>query len=262
VTSEPLVCDLSPSNAVLRVSGDDAAEFLHNQFTNDVKALAVGSAHWSGWCTPKGRLLYTFALARDAQGFRLLLPAEFAEALAKRLRLFILRSKAKVEDVSATTPRFGLLGGDIPEGAPPPGRAGTPAQWTLSLIRAGIVQVAAGTQEEFVPQMANYDLIGGVSFKKGCYPGQEIVARTQYRGILKKRTVRVRSAGPLAPGEKVYSAAFGEQAAGIVAAAAPAPEGGYEALVVAQLEAIAQKSLHAASPAGPALEILALPYAL
>ena len=275
MTSEPLVCDLSPSNAVLRVSGDDAAEFLHNQFTNDVKALAVGSAHWSGWCTPKGRLLYTFALARDAQGFLLLLPAEFAEALAKRLRLFILRSKAKVEDVSATTPRFGLLGGDIPEGAfrldagralvfgaPPPGRAGTPAQWTLSLIRAGIVQVAAGTQEEFVPQMANYDLIGGVSFKKGCYPGQEIVARTQYRGILKKRTVRVRSAGPLAPGEKVYSAAFGEQAAGIVAAAAPAPEGGYEALVVAQLEAIAQKSLHAASPAGPALEILALPYAL
>jgi len=124
------------------------------------------------------------------------------------------------------------------------------------------VQVVPGTQEAFVPQMANYDLVGGVSFKKGCYPGQEIVARTQYRGILKKRTVRVRSAGPLSPGDSVYSTAFGDQSAGLVANAAPSPEGGYEALVVAQLEAIAQKSLHHGSLAGPALDILPLPYAI
>jgi tRNA-modifying protein YgfZ len=74
--------------------------------------------------------------------------------------------------------------------------------------------------------------------------------------------VRVRSAGPLSPGDSVYSIAFGEQSAGLVANAAPAPEGGYEALVVAQLEAIAQKSLHHGSLAGPALEILPLPYAI
>ncbi len=271
----PLACELSPTNALLRVSGDDAAEFLHNQFTNDVKALAVGGAQWNRWCTPKGRFLFTFVLARDAAGYVVVLPAPFAEAMAKRLRMFILRSKAKVEDVTGTLACHGVWDGPLPEGAnrlgtaraivfgeAPAGRPATPADWALSLIRDGIVQVVPGTQEEFVPQMANYDLIGGVSFKKGCYPGQEIVARTQYRGILKKRTVHVRSAGPLSPGESVYSPAFGDQSAGLVANAAPAPEGGYEALVVAQLEAVAQKSLHHGSPEGPALEILPLPYAI
>jgi len=276
VTTAPaFVCDLTPSNALLRVSGDDAAEFLHNQFTNDVKALAVGAAQWNGWCTPKGRFLYTFAVARVADGFLLLPPAAFAEALAKRLRMYVLRSRAKVEDVSATTPRFGLWGGAIPPGAfalgkdralvfgaAPQGRPATLDDWGLSLIRDGVVQVVPGTQEEFVPQMANYDLIGGVSFKKGCYPGQEIVARTQYRGILKKRTVRVHSATALVPGDKVYSTAFGEQSAGAVANAAPSPEGGFEALVVAQLEAIGQNSLRSTSPTGPALDILPLPYSI
>ena len=271
----PLVCELSSTNALLRVSGDDAAEFLHNQFTNDVKALAVGGAQWNGWCTPKGRFLFTFVLARDAAGYLLVLPAPFAEAMAKRLRMFILRSRAKVEDVTATLACHGVWDGPLPEGAhrlgaargivfggAPVGRPATQADWALSLIRDGIVQVVPGTQEEFVPQMANYDLVGGVSFKKGCYPGQEIVARTQYRGILKKRAVRVRSAAPLAPGESVYSPAFGDQTAGLVANAAPSPEGGYEALVIAQLEAIGQKSLHHGSLAGPALEILPLPYAI
>jgi hypothetical protein len=271
----PYVCDLSPLNALLRVSGDDAADFLHNQFTNDVKALAVGAAQWNGWCTPKGRLTATFVLARDAQGFFLMLPAAFAEAFAKRLRLFVLRSKVKVEDVSAATPRFGLWGGTLPDGAfrlggtrgflfgtAPEGRAATLDDWALSLIRDGVVQVVPGTQEEFVPQMANYDLVGGVSFKKGCYPGQEIVARTQYRGILKKRAVRVRSASPLAPGDSVYSDAFGDQSAGTVANVAPSPEGGFEALVVAQLDAIAKGDLRHGSLAGPSLSIEPLPYAL
>ncbi|MGD9954035.1 MAG: folate-binding protein YgfZ [Burkholderiales bacterium] len=271
----PRVCDLSSTNALLRVSGDDAAEFLHNQFTNDVKALAAGAAQWNGWCTPKGRLLATFVLARDAGGYLLLLPAAFAEAVAKRLRMFVLRSKVKVEDVSAATPRFGLWDGPLPPGAfrlgearavtfgaAPEGRSATPDEWALSLIRDGVVQVVPGTQEEFVPQMANFELVDGVSFRKGCYPGQEIVARTQYRGILKKRAVRVRSSTPLVPGDSVYSEAFGEQSAGTVANAAPSPEGGFEALVVAQLEAIARKDLRHGSPAGTALDIQPLPYAL
>jgi folate-binding protein YgfZ len=276
VTSElPRACDLSPLNALLRISGDDAADFLHNQFTNDVKALPLGAAQWNGWCTPKGRLLATFVLARDAGGFFLLLPAAFAEAIAKRLRMYVLRSKVKIEDVSAATPRYGLWDGAMPEGAfrlgeargfsfgsVPEGRPGTLEDWALSLVRGGIVQVVPGTQEEFVPQMANYDLVGGVSFKKGCYPGQEIVARTQYRGILKKRAVRVRSAGPLSPGDSVYSDAFGDQSAGTVANVAPSPEGGFEGLVVAQLDAIAKADLRLGSLAGPGLAILPLPYAL
>lgn len=270
----PRACDLSPLNALLRVSGDDASDFLHNQFTNDVKALPSGAAQWNGWCTPKGRLLATFVLARDAGGFFLLLPAAFAEAVAKRLRMFVLRSKVRIEDVSAATPRFGLWDGAMPEGAfrlgaargfafgaAPEARPATLDDWALSLVRDGIVQVVPGTQEEFVPQMANYDLVGGVSFRKGCYPGQEIVARTQYRGILKKRAVRVRCAHPLAPGDSVYSDAFGDQSAGTVANVAPSPEGGFEALVVAQLDAIAKGDLRHGSPTGPSLSIEPLPYA-
>ncbi len=187
--------------------------------------------------------------------------------------MFVLRPKAKVEDVSAAMPRFGLWDGAIPAGAFRLGEsravvvrdgAGGPRSHARGvgspLIRDGVVQVVPGTQEAFVPQMANYELVGGVSFKKGCYPGQEIVARTQYRGILKKRAVRVRSAAPLAPGDSVYSEAFGDQSAGTVANVAPSPDGGFEALVVAQLEAIEKKSLRHGSLAGPALDIQPLPY--
>lgn len=275
MTSAPArVCDLSPTNALLRVSGDDAIAFLHSQFTNDVKALAVGGAQWNGWCTPKGRLLATFVLARDAGGFLLMLPAAFAESFTKRLRMFVLRSKVTIEDLSSSMPRFGIWGGAIPDGsfqlgearaiafgATPAGTAATYEDWSLSLIREGIVQVVPGTQEEFVPQMANYELVGGVSFRKGCYPGQEIVARTQYRGILKKRAVRVRSTAPIAPGDSVYSEAFGDQSAGTVANVAPSPEGGFEALVVAQLEAIGRRDLRHGSLTGPPLDIQPLPYA-
>lgn len=265
----PFACELSPLNAVLRVSGDDAETFLQGQTTNDVKALAVGAAQWNGWCTPKGRLLVSFALARDAEGFLMLLPAAFAEATAKRLRMYVLRSKVTITEISAALPAFGVWGGALPEGAfrlgeqralvfgaRPAGREATLDDWSLSLIREGVVHVVPGTQEEFVPQMANWDLIGAVNFKKGCYPGQEIVARTQYRGILKKRAARVAAEQALSPGTPVYCAAFGDQAAGMIANGAPSPDGGWEAMVVAQIEAITQRDLRLGDPAGPALRFL------
>jgi folate-binding protein YgfZ len=135
--------------------------------------------------------------------------------------------------------------------------------WELSLIHAGIPTVTAATQEEFVPQMANFELIGGLSFKKGCYPGQEIVARTQYRGILKKRMARVHIAGDArpAPGQSVYSSAFGDQSAGTIVNVAPSPEGGFDALVVAQVESLASGDLRWNSPQGAPLEIRAQPAA-
>src|SRR6185437_14813866 len=129
-------------------------------------------------------------------------------------------------------------------------RPAGPDAWGWSLIQAGIPTVVAATQEAFVPQMANLDLVGGVSFRKGCYPGQEIVARTQYRGILKRRMARVHLAGDARPleGESVYSAAFGEQAAGTVANVAAAPGGGFDALVVAQIESLEGGELRWKSP--------------
>jgi folate-binding protein YgfZ len=130
------------------------------------------------------------------------------------------------------------------------------AAWHLADIHAGVPQVTQPTQEQFVPQMVNFELIGGVNFKKGCYPGQEIVARTQYRGILKRRMALAHVPGdPPAPGQKVYSSAFGDQAAGEVVNAAPAPDGGADLLVVAQIESLRRGDLRLGSPDGTPIDI-------
>jgi folate-binding protein YgfZ len=140
-------------------------------------------------------------------------------------------------------------------------KAGAPA-WDGLCIREGILQVLPATQDAFVPQMANFELVGGVSFKKGCYPGQEIVARTQYRGILKRRMARVTSSVELKPGDAVYAAEFGDQVAGTVANAAPTAEGDYDALVVAQIDSLKADSLRLGGPDGPALRRQSLPYVI
>ena len=304
-----IVADLS-HNALLEVTGDDATAFLHAQFTNDVQALPDGGAQWSGWCSAKGRLLATFLLLKRPGSYLLMLPAEIAPAIAKRLGMFVLRSKVKIEDASARYARIGLAGkqaeatiarhwGDVPEqlhavekeGAAcvtldaerfvifaPTGAApgifdalaenATPAgtdAWEWTSIRAGIPTILAATQDAFVPQMANFELVGGVSFKKGCYPGQEIVARTQYRGILKRRMAlahldSANAAAPV-PGQKVYTDAFGDQASGEIVNVAPAPEGGVDLLVVAQVDSLRKGDLRLDSSDGQALEIRSHPAA-
>jgi folate-binding protein YgfZ len=301
----PAVVDLS-HNALIAVRGDDAASFLHAQLTSDVLALPAAGAQWSGWCSPKGRLLATFLLLRHADGFLLVIPAEIAAPIARRLGLFVLRSKVKIEDATPRYGRIGIVGGASPAlverhwGAVPApmasvereastcvaleagrflalvpadraaallatlereGERGSADDWERASIRAGVATIVAATQEAFVPQMANFDLIGGVSFRKGCYPGQEIVARTQYRGTLKRRMALAHLEGTErpAPGESVYSAAFGEQAAGTIVSSAPAPEGGFDSLVVAQIESIDRDDLRWNSPQGPRLAVRAKP---
>jgi tRNA-modifying protein YgfZ len=299
------IADLS-DNALLRVTGDDATAFLHAQFTNDVQALPVGGAQWNGWCTAKGRLIATFLLLRRSDGYLLMLPAEIAAPIAKRLAMFVLRSKVKIQDATELYARIGVAGANaasilerhwpkrpepmrsvekdgavcvaldaerfvalVPPAAAPAmwdlfakdaAKAGSDA-WELASIRAGVPTIVAATQEAFVPQMANFDLVGGVSFRKGCYPGQEIVARTQYRGGLKRRMALAHFPGDErpAPGQSVYSGTFGDQAAGTIVNAAPAPGGGFDALVVAQIESLAQGDLRLKAPDGPRLEILSFP---
>ena len=301
-----IVADLS-DNALVAVSGDDATTFLHGQLTNDVEALGVDTAQWTGWCTAKGRLLASFLLVRRPTGYLIVLPAEIAPSIQKRLSMYVLRSKVKLEDVSAQYARIGVAGLTAGEtiarrfgekvdslgvveatdgsmaialGAArflvvspvemahamweTMAAAATPAgsdAWDWTSIRAGIPSVVAATQEAFVPQMANFDLIGAVSFRKGCYPGQEIVARMQYRGGLKRRMALVHLGGDTSPvpGESVYSEAFGDQAAGTIANAAPSPGGGFDALVVAQIESLDRDDLHWKSPQGPALTVLSRP---
>jgi len=142
-------------------------------------------------------------------------------------------------------------------------KVGAPV-WDGLLVREGILNVLPETQDAFVPQMANFELTGGVSFKKGCYPGQEIVARTQYRGILKRRMALVHAAdaSQVKPGASIYAPEFPDQSSGTVANCAPSPQGGFDALVVAQIEAIRGNAMTLDSAGGPRLAVQALPYAV
>ncbi|MEW5967091.1 MAG: folate-binding protein [Pseudomonadota bacterium] len=134
--------------------------------------------------------------------------------------------------------------------------------WDWLRLNAGIPMVVAATQEQFVPQMVNYEVLGGVSFQKGCYTGQEIVARSQYLGKLKRRMFLAHVDADAAPGDSVYSADFDGQTSGTVVNAAPAPDGGSDLLVVAQTESAATQILHLRALDGPALTLKPLPYAL
>ena len=136
------------------------------------------------------------------------------------------------------------------------------AAWQLTEIQAGLPNVYAKTVEQFVPQMLNLQLIDAVNFKKGCYPGQEIVARTQYLGALKRRMYAGRIATDTlpAPGDELFSAADSTQAAGQVVDAQPHPDGGYASLAVLQISAAETGTLRLGSSDGPAFVLEALPY--
>jgi tRNA-modifying protein YgfZ len=134
--------------------------------------------------------------------------------------------------------------------------------WAAFDIAAGIPNVYLATQEQFVPQAVNFDLIGALSFNKGCYPGQEIVARTHYLGRVKQRMVRGRlqSDQTPAPGDKLFSEPYGEQASGMIVNALRMPAGNHEVLAVVQSDNIAKGAVHWQTSNGPQLEILPLPY--
>lgn len=133
-------------------------------------------------------------------------------------------------------------------------------QWQWLDVQSGVAMINAATVEQFVPQMLNYELVGGVDFKKGCYPGQEIVARSQYRGTIKRRAVLVHSAAELAAGQEVFASSDPSQPAGLVAQAAPSPLGGHSAIVEVKLAALEGSSLHLRSAEGPVLSLGRLPY--
>ncbi|MGH8772783.1 MAG: YgfZ/GcvT domain-containing protein, partial [Burkholderiales bacterium] len=138
-----------------------------------------------------------------------------------------------------------------------------PQVWDWLQIRAGIPVILPETQEQFVPQMVNFELIGGVSFEKGCYPGQEIVARAKYRGQIKRRMflAHVASDPPPQPADEVYSDELQDQAAGMIVNSAANPEGGYDVLAVVQTSSV-HADVRWKSREGPPLSFLPLPYAL
>ena len=282
---------------VIRAQGDEAAKFLHGQLTQDFALLGPQQARLAAYLSPKGRMLASFiACQRSATEVLLVCSRDLLAATLKRLSMFVLRTKVKLTDASDEFALYGLAGDALisiagsacpawsktdfddqilvhlypalgqprglwiaPQGSPAPqGQALDAALWAWGEVRSGVATLSAPLVETFVPQMLNYESVGGVNFKKGCYPGQEVVARSQFRGQLKRRTYLAHSPSALAVGAEIFTAEDAEQAVGLVVQSAPAPAGGWDALVCLQT--------HASSAdlrAGPApLALQPLPYAL
>jgi folate-binding protein YgfZ len=234
---------------------------------------------------------------RSSDDILLACSADLLAATQKRLSMFVLRAKCKLSDATAQWRLLGLAGpsaqawlgsaapaqvwgksthagGDVvrlpdaagvprylwaaPADTPAPALPALPDEaWRWGEVKSGVARIEAATVDQFVPQMLNYEVLGGVDFKKGCYPGQEVVARSQYRGTVKRRSFLFSSAAPLQAGQEVFHDADPSQPAGRVVNAADGL-----ALVELKLAALDGGTVHAGAAAGPALVREELPYSL
>lgn len=285
---------------VIRVQGEDAAKFLHGQLTQDVVLLGLHDARLAAFCSAKGRMLASFTLyKRSPDDIFLVCSQDILAPTLKRLSMFVLRAKAKLNDASADWAVYGLAGsavsasvtdgstaiktdvgdatrillspaGSVPRAlwvapassAPPAGDALPLDLWLWGSVHSGIAPITAPVVESYVPQMLNYESVGGVNFQKGCYPGQEIVARSQFRGTLKRRGYLVHADTALAAGQEVFHESDATQPCGTVAFAAPSPTGGSDAVVSMQVTAASGGALTLGAADGPGLTVLPLPYPL
>ena len=300
-----IACDLSHLG-LLQLDGADTVTFLQGQVTNDVRLLNGSNAHYTGYCNPKGRLLALFLAFSQNGQINLQLPKALVTPIMKRLKMFVMRSKVDIQDVSDSTYKFGLRGpkatqilsaifGKIPQQdfelvtsennaiLKLPGTAryeiftqadnaqhlwntlkkdATPVganAWEWLEIQAGIPQVNAQTQEEFVPQMLNLDAFDAINYKKGCYTGQEIVARTHYLGKIKRRTQLAHLVSDQKPNLNEDVVDANGQAVGKIVRCAPALESGHDVLVECRLENMGQDMIFWNNVA---LSFKSLPYSL
>jgi len=304
-----ILCELGQFGT-LRVSGEEAASFLQNLLSNDIREVSGERAQFSSLNTAKGRMLATLLIWLEGDDYLLQLPRVLCEPIRKKLCMYVLRAKVKISDASDEIVVLGLSGVDAQEnlrswfGELPRSPldclkteqgnvividdrrwqiSATPHQaqklwkecsatarqagsggWGWLNIRSGIPVILPQTQEQFVAQMVNFDLLNGVNFKKGCYPGQEIVARTQYLGKLKRRMylAHIDSADPPQAGNELYSADMEGQPSGMIVNAADAPSGGYDVLAVVQIVSHDTHTVHLGSLQGAPLAFDKLPYPL
>ena len=295
---------------VIRAVGADAASFLHGQLSNDFALLKFDQARLAAFCTAKGRMLASFIGFRlSADEIVLICDRSLLAPTLKRLSMFVLRAQCKLSDATADFALYGLAGqaaeqlagknadawalkqqGDAhvialypaagnqralwvgPAGQAPEGQLLSEDLWQWSEVQSGVATLSAPVVDAFVPQMLNYESLGGVNFKKGCYPGQEVVARSQFRGTLKRRAYLVHAEQALSVGQEVFSAEDLEQATGTVVQAAATVQGGWDAIVSMQIASSSRDDLfaHAALAEGQsadagkgiALQPLPLPYEL
>ncbi len=310
---------LLPQWGLIFVEGEDSASFLQNQLTNSVLGMRTAlpgqiaasndSVRLVGYCNPKGRLMasawITLCPVDDgsANCYALFISKDIAASFAKRLSMFVLRSKVSVKDVSD---QWNILGfyGDAQQAADLAlsdqavammlpkvlannysySRAliaqpisedihriteGALLQWNELEVLSAIPRIVQATQEQFVPQMINFESVGGVDFKKGCYPGQEIVARSQYRGSIKRRLQLANLDSPLfgqaiSPGTELFLQDDPTQPAGMVVLAAVnhAMPNRVDFQIECKLEAIDRGEIRLGSHDGPVLKIDPLPYPL
>ncbi len=299
------------------VEGADAASFLQNQLTNSVLGLnrskpgdiAEGPAavRLVGYCSPKGRLLASAWLAlfpQNNQGddrYALFISKDIAASTAKRLAMFVLRSKVKVSDVSDTWQISGFYGTGLsldslgsdslilrmpnvlyedqaivrvliasPNQSEDLVDSAALKQWNFLEVLSAIPRIVLTTQEQFVPQMINFESVAGVDFKKGCYPGQEIVARSQYRGVIKRRlqlatlSMDALSSLSYSPGIELYHSDNASQPAGMVVLSAidPKEPRSISLQIECKLEMLEHGEIHLGSVDGPVLKMSLLPYQL
>ena len=299
---------LLPNLGFLRISGADADTFLQGQLSNDIALLTPQRAQITSYNSPKGRMLAVSHLFRDEGAVLAEVDRGVLEPVLKRLRMFVLRSKVTLEDLSGHACALGLAGSRAPEllaqldlpvpaqpldcvrddtsgltlvrrfgelprytlhgnaGAvgvmmsrlAPDATAANAQDWQRLDILAGVPTVYPQTSDHFVAQMANLDLLGGISFSKGCYTGQEIVARLHYLGQLKRRMVICRCAAPsdgprIAPGTPVYDGAE-PQAVGEVVQAAASGNGSVLGIVL-QLSHAGSAQLCLGQPQGTPLSV-------
>lgn len=309
----------------ISVIGPDAVDFLQNQLTNSVKSIANTPAasialphqqnRFAGYCSAKGRLMANFWIMRQDSpvnnesnesqpAFYLFISKDLAASLAKRLSMFVLRSKVKVLDLTesmtvygyatesnASTEEFkkmtsmvGVLTAELTAvninqvqtkrylmAAPKNQVMGDGLDealqaWNWLEIQSAIPRITQATFEQFVPQMINMESLKGIDFQKGCYPGQEVVARSQYRGTIKRRlqVAHLNHQANILPGTEIFHSDDPSQPCGMVILAAPHPlvSDRFDVQVECKLEALQTGSVHLGSATGPALSFSALPYPL
>lgn len=197
-----------PHLSAIHISGSDAGEFLHNQLSADVKGLAREESTWACYCEPKGRVLALLLVVRFDDCYYVILSSSLAQVVADRMKIYVMRSEVEIavlSDMSVT----GIEDVDSKEGHVPSIHAipiprsrrclalvktDTTAKidrdllssWQYAELQQGIFWLDKLTSGQFLPQMLGFDKLGAVNFKKGCYPGQEIVARTHYLGKIKR----------------------------------------------------------------------------
>ena len=251
----------APELSVFRCFGNDAEAFLQSQFTSDLCAISDGGWSLSGYCSPKGRLLAVFFVCRRENEFLLSTHESLADSVIARLRMYVMRADVSFESLTYQHLVFHdnrASGSDVSQShsdsfspqeflelstidaATLEEAASAPSFQTLC-IELGLPIISRPLSEVLIPQSVNLDLIGGVSFKKGCYPGQEIVARVRYRGSPKQRMIRVIAEHAVhpEPGAPIAVATATSGRDGVVICGAPADStGGMQLLATVPMELI------------------------